>query len=134
MSTSGQSQSVEAFMALQINANILTITHTACATFHTHTNTHTNTQKRELRQACIWYTHRTTHFVGYLFWSYAHLALASQIECGSNEKLRERDTDKDREGERKRDKGETAKGKRLQTNRKVRKNQAKTQAQRKANK
>lgn len=75
-------------MALQINANILTITHTH--TQHVAHSTHRERGRDEGRQACIWFAHRTTHFVGYLFWSYAHLALASKIECGSNEKLREK--------------------------------------------
>lgn len=71
---------------------------------HTHTHSmwhipHTHRGRDEGRQACIWFAHRTTHFVGYLFWSYAHLALASKIECGSNEKLREKRGEREREHE-----------------------------------
>lgn len=32
---------------------------------------------------------RTTHFVGYLFWSYAHFACAREIECRSDPRAHE---------------------------------------------
>lgn len=101
VSTSGQSQkrwSIHGVANQRKHAHNHTHTHTQHVA-HSTQHTHTERGRDEGRQACIWFAHRTTHFVGYLFWSYAHLALASKIECGSNEKLREREKASERDHE-----------------------------------
>lgn len=66
----------------------------------------------------MWCAHRTTHFVGYLFWSYAHLALAREIECGSS-KVGEQKEKKKNKKSRNKNKKNPKKGKRKRFHKRI---------------